>query len=238
MVLDHRILALPGDRFIFRQLSPAITLGGGTVLDIEPLKTPKVSARNRLDWLKSLQPLDLREWLCSYVKRSSVYGMTELQMLSQITLGKPEARELVGSLIKEGRVKVVSDEPLLVMEPDSFTRLTEQALGYLDAFHTNNPLSTGISREQLNSDLGKTCHPLALNAALSQLADAKKILLQNDLVRLSGRTVVLKGIESTAKAQIEEAFLRAGWKVPALQEVLASVARPPDQARQLVCLLA
>ena len=70
------------------------------------------------------------------------------------------------------------------------------------------------------------------------MAETQKILIQNDLVSLSGRTVVLKGVESAAKAQIEEAFLRAGWKVPALDEVLASVTVPPDQARKLVGLLA
>ena len=63
VVLDDPVLALPGDKFIFRQLSPAVTLGGGTILDIEPKKTRKVSSRNRLEWLESLQPLDLRELL-------------------------------------------------------------------------------------------------------------------------------------------------------------------------------
>ena len=159
-------------------------------------------------------------------------------MLSQVVLDKAAVRELVGSLVKEGRLRVVSDEPFLVMEPASFAQLMEQAVGYLDAFHNKNPLSTGISKEQLSSGLGKTCHPLALKAALSQLAQTKKILMQNDLVSLSDRTVVLKGVESAAKAQIEEAFLRAGWKVPALDEVLASVTVPPDQARKLVSLLA
>jgi len=238
VVLDQPVLALPGDKFIFRQLSPAVTLGGGTILDIEPLKTRNASSRNRIEWLDSLQPLDLRELLCSYVKRNAVFGMTEPQMLSQVVLDKAAARELVGSLIKEGRLKLVSEEPFLVMEPGKFAQLMEQALGYLDAFHNKNPLSTGISREQLNSGLGKTCHPLALKAALNHLAEAKKILIQNDLVSLSGRTVVLKGVESAAKAQIEEAFLRAGWKVPTLDEVLASVTVPPDQARKLVSLLA
>jgi len=238
VVLDHPVLALPGDKFIFRQLSPAVTLGGGTILDIEPLKIRKASSRNRTEWLESLQPLDLRELLHSYVKRNALFGMTESQMLSQIVLDKAAARKLAGSLVQEGRLKVVSDEPFLVMESDSFAQLMDQVLGYLDAFHNKNPLSTGISKEQLNSGLGKTCDPLALKTALSHLAEAKKILIQNDLVSLSGRIVVLKGVESAAKAQIEEAFLRAGWKVPALDEVLASVTLPADQARKLVSLLA
>jgi hypothetical protein len=95
------------------------------------------------------------------------------------------------------------------MEPASFVQLMDQVAGYLDAFHSKNPLSTGISKAtEFRS--GKTCHPLVLVA--DHLAEAKKILIQNDLVSLSGRTVVLKGVESATKAQIEEAFLRAGWK--------------------------
>ena len=238
VVLDHPVLALPGDKFIFRQLSPAVTLGGGTILDIEPLKTRKVSARNRTEWLETLRPLDLRELLYCYAKRSALFGMTETQMLSQVVLDKASVRELVGSLVQQDRLNLVSNEPFLVMEPGSFAHLMDQVLGTLDAFHSKNPLSTGISKEQLSSGLGKACHPLALRAALSHLAEAGKIRIQNDVVSLSGRTVVLKNVESAAKAQIEDAFLRAGWKVPSLDEVLASVTVPPDQARKLVSLLA
>jgi len=236
--LDHPILALPGDRFIVRQLSPAITLGGGTILDVGPLKTRKGSARSRVEWLESLQPLDLRELLYCYVKRSAFFGMTEPQMLSQVILDKPAVRELVGSLIRDGRLTVVSEEPFLVVEPASFAQLMEQTVRHLDAFHSNNPLSTGMSKEQLSSGLGKTCHPLALKAALNRLAETKTISIEKELVSLSGRKVVLDGEESTAKAQIEDAFLQAGWRVPVLDEVLAAVTVPPDQARKLVILLA
>jgi len=144
----------------------------------------------------------------------------------------------VGSLIRDGRLTLVSEEPFLVMEPTSVIRLKEQVVSYLDVFHVKNPLSTGISKEQLSSGFGKTCHPLALKAALNQLAETKTILIQNDVVSLSGKTVVLNGEESAAKAQIEEAFFQAGWKVPVLDEVLAAVTVPPDQARKLVSLLA
>jgi len=236
--LDHSVLALPGDRFIVRQLSPAVTLGGGTILDIGPLKTRKIAARDSVEWLESLHPPDLRELLYCYVKRSAFFGMTEAQILSQVILDKGAVRVVVRSLMKEGRLRLVSEEPFLVIEPTSFTQLIEQVVSYLDVFHKKNPLSTGISKEQLTSGLGKTCHPLALKAAFSQLVETKIILIENELVSLSGRKVVLNGEESAAKAKIEEAFLRAGWKVPILDEVLTTVTVPPDQAKKLVSLLA
>ena len=238
IALDHPVLALPGDRFIVRQLSPAVTLGGGIILDVAPLKTRRASVRNLVEWLESLQPLDLRELLYCYVKRSGSFGMTEPQMLSQVVLDKGAIREVVGSLIKEGRLRMVSDEPFLVIEPTRFAQLMEQVVSYLNAFHNKNLLSTGISKEQLSSGLGKTCHPLVLKVALNQLAETKTILIENELVSLSGRKVVLNATESAAKAQIEEAFLQAGWKVPILEEVLTTVTVPPDQARKLVSLLA
>ena len=236
IALDHPVLALPCDRFILRQLSPAVTLGGGTILDIDPLKTRKTAAR--VEWLESLQPLDLRETLYCYVKRSAFFGMTEPQILSQIVLDKLAVRELVGSLIREGRLRLVSDEPFLVVEASTFVRLMEQVVTYLDVFHGKNSLSTGISKEQLNSGLVKICHPLAFKAALNQLIQTKAVLIENELVSLSGRKVSLSVEESAAKAQIEEAFFQAGWKVPVLDEVLAAVTVPPAQARKLVSLLA
>jgi selenocysteine-specific elongation factor len=238
IALDHPVLALPGDRFIVRQLSPAVTLGGGTILDIGRLKSRKISARDSIEWLESLRPLDLRELLYCYVKRSAFFGMTDSQILSQVILDKVAVREVVRSLIKEGRLRIISEEPFLVMESTSFAQLTDQVVSYLDVFHNKNPLSTGISKEQLSSGLGKTCHPLALKAALNQLAETKAVLIENELVSLSGRKVVLSWEESAAKAQIEDAFLQAGWKVPVLDEVLSAVTVPPDQARKLVILLA
>ena len=70
------------------------------------------------------------------------------------------------------------------------------------------------------------------------MAETKAVLIENELVSLSGRKVALSWEESAAKAQIEDAFLQAGWKVPVLDEVLAAVTVPPDQARKLVILLA
>lgn len=237
IALEQPVLALPGDRFIVRQLSPAVTLGGGTILDVGTLKTRKAAARKHVEWLESLQPLNVRELLYSCIKRAGFFGMTEPQLLSLVILEKQTVRELVDSLVRQGRVTMASEEPFLAIEPTIFAQLMEQVVRYLDAFHDNNPLSTGVSKEQLNSGLGRTCHPLALKAAFIRLAETKKILIENELVSRSGRKVVLNGNESTAKAQIEEAFLRAGWKVPLLDEVLTTVTVPIDQARKLVSLL-
>ncbi|HET7841328.1 MAG TPA: selenocysteine-specific translation elongation factor, partial [Terriglobia bacterium] len=52
--LQDEILVLPGDRFIVRQFSPVVTIGGGTVLD--PLaRRPMVRDTGRVAYLKTLE---------------------------------------------------------------------------------------------------------------------------------------------------------------------------------------
>jgi selenocysteine-specific elongation factor len=72
---------------------------------------------------------------------------------------------------------------------------------------------------------------------LNELAAKQRIVVESDLVRLAGSTVVLGQAETTAKAHIEQAFLEAGWKVPTVDEVLATLSVPRDQAQKLVALL-
>ena len=57
-------------------------------MTLDPLKTRKILSAHAVEWLESLQPLDLRELLYSYVKRSAFFGMTEPQILSQVVLDK------------------------------------------------------------------------------------------------------------------------------------------------------
>jgi selenocysteine-specific elongation factor len=50
--LGDPLLLVPGDRFIIRQFSPVITIGGGVIVDASPLK--KMPAGERLNFLQAL----------------------------------------------------------------------------------------------------------------------------------------------------------------------------------------
>src|SRR6185437_14366760 len=56
--LADSLLLLPGDRFIVRQFSPVITIGGGVVLDASPLR--KMAVEQRIDFLQILSVGDLQ----------------------------------------------------------------------------------------------------------------------------------------------------------------------------------
>ena len=233
--LDRPILMLPGDRFIFRRLSPMETLGGGTVLDVEPTKLR--DAGRAVQFLKSIESLNLCELICSLAERNGLRGLDESEVLSQTAVEKHTARDLVKTLVTQSRLRLVSEEPYQVISPAIFAQLMDRIVKCLDTFHHQNPLLAGIPKEQLYSSGVKGCRPQAFRAALNELAAKQRIVVENDLVRLAGSTVVLGQAETAAKAHIEQAFLEAGWKVPSVDEVLATLSVPRDQAQKLVALL-
>jgi selenocysteine-specific elongation factor len=233
--LERPILMLPGDRFIFRRLSPMVTLGGGSVLDIEPAKLR--SNEKIIHFLKSIESLELQELICRQAERHGMQGLGEFQILAHTIKERRAVRAVVDRLVSQGRLRLISEDPSHVMDPASFAHLTASVLSSLEDFHRRNPLVSGIPREQLQSSNFKQCHPLAFRAALSQLSDDRKIVIENDLVRLTGKTVVLDEAESAAKTKIEKIFLEAGLKAPAVDDVLEMLSVSKDQTRKLMALL-
>jgi len=73
-------------------------------------------------------------------------------------------------------------------------------------FHKKNPLTGGISKEELRTWWTRHLGSLRRFAAL--LVRDKKMEVANDVVRLPGHGVVMKDEESESKKRIKDAFTR------------------------------
>jgi len=72
---------------------------------------------------------------------------------------------------------------------------------------------------------------------LDTLVAEKKLQIDGEVVHAFGKGVVLRDEEAESKAQIEQAFAKAGLKVPLLKEVLASLPVDRVRAQKIVTLL-
>jgi selenocysteine-specific elongation factor len=113
--------------------------------------------------------------------------------------------------------------------------LRESIVSGVTAFHKENPLVAGISKEHLRETVATP--PEVLAAMLDLLTSEKKLELAGDLVRLPGRGVVLKDEEAESKKIIEQAFSSVGLQVPALYNVLAGLKVDKARAQKIVTLL-
>jgi selenocysteine-specific elongation factor len=228
--LADSLLLLPGDRFIIRQFSPVITIGGGLVLDTLPLK--KAAAGERLRFLETLSSGGLQSVVLARTVRRARQGITLAQLVAETGQTRKEVEAVTQELTSGGSIVRHRD---WVIGRGSFASAVENLQQIVSNFHAKNPLVPGISKDVLREHAALSA--FAFDAALSAALSAKQVAVTQDLVRLPGRGVEMKDEEAESRKSIEQAFASAGLKVPALQNVLAGLKIDKGRAQKIVTLL-
>lgn len=228
--LEEPVLLLPGDRFILRQFSPVVTIGGGMVLDTVPLK--KASAEDQLSFLKRIANATAEQTLTLRIARRGERGLLVADAVAETGWHPLRVEDAGKSLLAAKSALLINGH---FIANDAFTSACNNAITELKSFHDSNPLVGGIGKEALLDRLDLPAEVFA--GVLESLVRGKKIEISGEQVRLPGRGVAMSDEEARAKQIIEQAFSSAGLKVPALKEVLASLKVDRVRAQKIVTLL-
>ncbi len=225
--LSEPALLLPRDRFIVRQFSPVVTIGGGIVLDASP-STRRQRAVAGVEFLHTMREGSVEQALVARVARRGTGGLRLQDVPGEMNIRKEDATKLA-----KGSGLIWCDRVLV--GPAAYTEAKTNVLQALRKFHDANPLVAGMGKEQLRdqADLG----PEVYDSVLRKLGEEKILETAGELVHLYGRGVVMKDEEAESKKTIEQAFAAAGLKVPSLKEVLAGLKVDKVRAQKIVTLL-
>jgi selenocysteine-specific elongation factor len=225
--LAEPVLLLPGDRFIVRQFSPVVTIGGGIVLDASP-PVRRRRAEQATTFLKTMLEGSPEQALVARVARSGTAGLALDAVTAQMNIRRAEAEKLAA---RAGLLRCAA----VLVSPASFAEASAHVVQAVRNFHDANPLVAGMSKEELRDrvNLG----PDVFSAMLARAAAEKKLELAGELVHSPGCGVVMKDEESESKKIIEQAFRSAGLKVPSLKDVLAGLKVDKARAQKIVTLL-
>jgi selenocysteine-specific elongation factor len=226
--LPESALLLPGDRFIIRQLSPVVTIGGGVVLDAAPI--PRMP--RPVDFLETLASGGEEAILKARIARRHREGISMLRLVAETGWTEPVIEAHLAPAIRSEDVAAAGGR---FMHLPALEALEARIVSVALDFHKKNPLVNGISREELRAQVDAT--PEVFEAVSLMLVREKKLEVIGDLARLPGHGVVMKDEEAESKRKIEEAFASAGLKVPALSEVIAGLKVDKVRAQKIVTLL-
>jgi selenocysteine-specific elongation factor len=226
--LQEPTLLLPGDRFILRQFSPVVTIGGGVALDAAPLKKQE----NRAEFLSTLAAADSEEIVVARLARRGLQGLSLQDLAAETGWTADRVDSVVAPLNAIHRIVRHGDHLTDVPAYAAARKMVQTAIA---DFHTQNPLVAGMNKEDLRSrfDLPAEVFQGVLNALVRQQA----IEISGEQIRAAGRAIVMKDDEAESKKAIEQAFASAGLKVPALKEVLAGLKLDRTRAQKIVTLL-
>src|SRR5580658_5981950 len=146
ITLPEPTLLLPGDRFIIRQFSPVVTIGGGVVLDAAPMKR----TAGLPDLLRLLSKANEEEIIQARIMRQGTTGITTAKLVSETSWTREKIGKLVAKALTQGSVVRMGDTYVqgLAVETLKSTLVDRTA-----QFHKQNPLVGGIGREQLREQV-------------------------------------------------------------------------------------
>ena len=225
--LAEPVLLLPRDRFIIRQFSPVVTVGGGIVLDASP-PASKRRAEETAAFLTTMLESDPDAVLQARVERRGAAGLPLSDVPREMNITPEQADKLAAraSIVRSGAVLVSAV---------AFAEAGVRMLQALKTFHDANPLVAGMGKEELRERLKLNTEVFA--TVLAKTATDKKLAVAGELVHLTGRGVVMKDEEAESKKIIEHAFQSAGLKVPLLKDVLANLKVDKARAQKIMTLL-
>ncbi|MFZ0818605.1 MAG: selenocysteine-specific translation elongation factor [Candidatus Acidiferrales bacterium] len=234
LVLQEEVFLLPGDRFIMRQFSPVVTIGGGVVLQTVKRRRAKDPAALRL--LPILESGNKEATLLA-VLEDSARGMTLDVIISRTGWIPEEAAATAEALVKNGAARVVRKEPLMITSMAHVKNCAARLRANVAQFHAANPLAAGIPKEDLRARVAKDLAPEIFQAALDELVRAGELAVSGDTVKRAGHTVKLADDEDHARREIEAAFAKAGLTVPATKDILAKLGIDSKRAYGVLQLL-
>jgi selenocysteine-specific elongation factor len=231
--LEGQLVARPGDRFVVRSYSPVVTIGGGTLLDVDPprfkRKGPALVAH-----LTLLQTGDPEAVLEEHVRHVGAAGVRLATLAGRVPFGPAQLKGLLDALQAAGRVIAVDRDWFI--HPESFARLSTLVVETLTAFHHAGPLKPGMSREELRSRAG-SADERVFAFLLSALGADGRVKTERDKVRLASHEVRLSPDQQRIVDRLEDDFLRAEAAPPSAEEALGRAGLGGDEEHELFQVL-
>lgn len=185
--LEGPLAAKRGDKYVIRSYSPMITIGGGTILEPNPMKE-KVFDDNAIQSLLIKEKGDVGDIVEKVIEsKSSTYP--DINCIKKET-GKSdeEIEKLIETLINKNSVyKFDYGEGTVYIHNKYREQLRGKIQKLLEEFHSENPLKFGIPKEELKSKIFSSNMKQKLFDCILNSFD--------DLIKVNGNFVSLKTFE-------------------------------------------
>ncbi|HFC12051.1 MAG TPA: selenocysteine-specific translation elongation factor, partial [Anaerolineae bacterium] len=223
LALRDPVAVVRGDRFILRRPSPAMTIGGGTILDPQPGRQHRRFRAETVEHLQTLSQGTTDELLLQVLRRNEPIAPVNLHKL--LGIDAAEFAPLLQDLRDEQRVMqlgkvLVSAETFHRWKSDIETRVLD--------FHHTYPLRLGISREEVRSKLKQKA--AVFNPLIASLVEADIVVEDGALLRKPDHSVQFSASQQSAIDRLKAQFAKAGINSPSVKAAQAIVGEDVYQA--------
>jgi selenocysteine-specific elongation factor len=217
--LGEPVLLISGDSYILRMASPAITVGGGVVLDPFPPRRRRRS-EEAVQLLESLDSREHQRVSALIIGQSKLSGITWEDILLRSGIPRKAADAALSSLLNGGDILQMTREPRIFLAKEAFETLKDVLVNEMSAFLAVNPLKEGMGKEELKTRLPKRSDPRFFNPLLSALERDKVVVTERDIVRPAGQAARSLAPEGSVALAISTFLKEKALEPPTIKELM------------------
>jgi len=230
------VVALPGDRFILRRPSPAMTIAGGVILHNAPSKlrghAPELAAR--YERLAGASPTGLLRLL---VLEAGPSGIDAATLRARTGLGHDAVSEGLEAEVRSGAVRALATTPRRFLDSDAAAGLERDVIARLEDFHRREPLREGLPREEIRTRVFARSHADVFRAVLAALVTRGAVRAEKEWIALAGHQVSLSADETRLVDGLDQAYRQAGTNPPELSDAARALGVDARRVERLAHLL-
>ena len=234
--LESPAVLLPRDRYVLRSYSPVYTIGGGNILDNLPLKHRRFS-KDEIKKLQTLKNFDTRDAVIIFCREAGLKGLDYSHLYARCGLEMSNLFAVTDKMLTEGTIILFSKKPRQITLPEFISEIEIEAASQLKAYHSVNPLKTGLLREELRSKLPGDTNPRLFSFVVEKLLKKGVIEMSKEFLFLQGHKPELKGTQSNIKDKIYLLYKKGGKTPPTKKELIEKIKLPDREAAGILNLL-
>ncbi len=218
-ILEKPIATNRNDRFVIRKYSPSITIGGGFVLDNDPLTRHKRFNDSVIQHFKNLASNDVKNVILEMLTwNRNVKSFQEL--VPAIGMSTEKLQPHLEESVKNGSIRILeSGDQRYYIAKSEFEKSKKNLFEILTQFHNSNPHLPGMSRAELASRALLNKEAILIESILKELSFEGEIVFDNEIVSLAEFSAGLNADQQSLYNDIIKLLQESSFTPPTIKEL-------------------
>ena len=233
--LEEEIAVKRGDRFVVRFYSPMETIGGGIVLEPNPVRKKRFDAQ-AIEELKKKESGSLGDVMELQIKEHGDTMITLAELAKVMAHSVDELKEYLEELEESGTIFVFPmKKDTYLWHRDSEFAVRQKIEETLQKYHSENPYRYGMKKAEIHNTFLKKIKPNIFDAYIERMTGENVYGRREEYLSLPGYEVPKDAMYLQTEKLIEDTFEKAGYDFVRFSEI--DFGKIPRQTAEDVVLM-
>ena len=233
--LEEEIAVKRGDRFVVRFYSPMETIGGGIVLEPNPVRKKRFDAQ-AIEELKKKESGSLGDVMELQIKEHGDTMITLAELAKVMAHSVDELKEYLEELEESGTIFVFPmKKDTYLWHRDSEFAVRQKIEETLQKYHSEHPYRYGMKKAEIHNTFLKKIKPNIFDAYIERMTEENVYGRREEYLSLPGYEVPKDAMYLQTEKLIEDTFEKAGYDFVRFSEI--DFGKIPRQTAEDVVLM-